>query len=122
MAIKPQIGDWFTFYDALDSKVRKWEVSDYANYFNMNIEGVVLSRYLLSCNGFKPYGRGHSVLSQNGVCVIVANDIMVVSIEGKARSILPMPYYVHEYQQALRVCGLSELADSFEVKDKSPMI
>ena len=122
MAIKPQIGDWVAFYDTLDSKVRKWEVSDYAKYFNVNIEGVVLSRYLLSCNGFKPYGRGHCVLSQKGVCVIVANDIMVVSIEGKARSILPMPYYVHEYQQALRVCGLSELADSFEVKDKSPMI
>lgn len=113
--IRPQIGDWFSFYDAIDNNTRQWVVSDYAKYSQVEVEGVTLTKYLLLLNGFKPLkGCWGYILRIEGITIELNTEI-TVSIKGKGSFHLPSPQYVHEYQQILRVCGLIELADNFRL-------
>lgn len=112
--IRPQIGDWFSFHDAVDSNVRQWTVSDYVKYSDEGIGVMILTQTLLLLNGFKKIDEGCYLYHKDNIKIWLYRGMDVYTDGGNYR--LPFPSFVHKFQQNLRICGLVELADNFKVK------
>lgn len=90
-------------------------------------EPIPLTEEILKANGFKLESDGynwyHPTFSPEQVYVHVAlrknGNVRRVEVKKQRahfyRDTLPYAFPVHELQQVLRLCGLSELADNFKI-------
>lgn len=117
------IGDWlcnsnfivgkkeFKVYPYFIPQCKNNELKD------MNIEPIPLTPEILEKNGF----NHHGCVSKNEQYQVMiqhwSKDNLALNKVGKHGNpvFIPDLIYVHELQHALRLCGLTELADNFKI-------
>ena len=125
------VGDDYAYATFEDNEGAPWEFDDKDD----QPEGIPLTKEMLDANGFsyeKDYGPFYrsilgSYYSISEYCVFVewketseGRKICYIDCEkrkdGRGNSVtIRTEFYVHTLQQALRVVGLSEIADKFKV-------
>lgn len=118
------IGDW-VYLNYWDGKYpqqihginyNSWRGEGYADWVDTdiddeasikNVEPIPLTAEILEKNGFKDEDADLLYTFYDGWNFEIHNKTMLVS----CGSI----WYVHELQHALRLCGLNELADNFQI-------
>ena len=125
------VGDDYAYATFEDNEGDPWEFDDKDD----QPEGIPLTKEMLDANGFryeKDYGQFYrsiigSYYTELNMCACVewresseGRSIVYIDCEkrkdGRGNSAtIRREFYVHTFQQALRVVGLSEIADNFKV-------
>ena len=123
------VGDDYAYATFEDNDGDPWEFDDKDD----QPEGIPLTKEMLDANGFR-YEEDHgpfyrsilgSYSSEYCVCVewketsegrsIIYIDCMKLTDSKESSVTIGTEFYVHTLQHALRVVGLSEIADNFKV-------
>ena len=123
------VGDDYAYATFEDNEGDPWEFDDKDD----QPEGIPLTKEMLDANGFR-YEEDHgpfyrsilgSYSSEYCVCVewketsegrsIIYIDCMKLTDSKESSVTIGTEFYVHTLQHALRVVGLSEIADNFKV-------
>ena len=85
----------------------------YSHFFD-EIEPIPLTEEILKANGFeyREFTSGESMHYNHSVTVYLNKDGDIFMLIGGEQRWMK---YVHELQQALRLCGLNELAENFRI-------
>ena len=125
------VGDDYAYATFEDNEGDPWEFNDKDD----QTEGIPLTKEMLDANGFRyeedhrPFYRSilgsYSSMSEYCVCVEwkeTSEGRKICYIDCKKRedgressATIRREFYVHTFQHALRVVGLSEIADNFKV-------
>lgn len=126
-ATELMIGDW-----VFDERFNKYHKVDLENDFHFICSGetcfkpILLTPEILEKNGFSlerdgayTYYDDVHIPEQQYIAVLFRHNLTVRHIEIKrmrCHTNYDELIYVHQFQQALRLCGLNELADNFKVE------
>lgn len=83
-------------------------------FFDQDIaEPIPITEKTLKANGFEVCSVNEFISTEQGITITIRKNYTIFSY---ARNYLHIKTFVHELQHALRLCGLSELADNFKIE------
>ena len=99
-----QVGDWVQSFGV---GIHRWDIVDYSIFDERLVKPIPLTAEILEKNGFYETKLRYWIDSRKKPISYHAY--------GNSTEVFGDALYVHELQHALRLCGLTDLADNFKV-------
>lgn len=122
------IGDWYQWYAECRYYPYKVKPEDFTKDYIANFEPIPLTPEILRANGFsyvdneRAYFYEHYILRDAEMSWNIAirdnkafEQIWFAEIDGRVGKVHMSIKYVHQLQHALRLCGLTDLANNFKI-------